>query len=234
MDAVSPPVNKIQWYEKPLIMPLRDIIKEYREAKNPKKQVDILADLNHTKSCRIAWLLDRCGEDVDKVKLPRRSQRDGAPDLDMIWRDTPLGAEAVQINMERKHRIMEEKKMYIKADAECPVETEENSLAWVEKALESEVLAEECPKNEDVVKEMALPKGKKAEIDGMTLYQKGFLEFPPVMDDHKTNVSPNYQYDVTAQLWDVYLSRRRSVKALDTNDVRLMLKLAEVAREMAL
>ena len=68
MDAVSPPVNKIQWYEKPLIMPLRDIIKEYREAKNPKKQIDILADLNHTRSCRIAWLLDRCGDCVHALK----------------------------------------------------------------------------------------------------------------------------------------------------------------------
>lgn len=231
MDAVSPPVNKIQWYEKPLIMPLRDIVKDYREAKNPKKQIDILADLNHTKPCRIAWLLARCGETVDVVKLPRKPQKADAPDLASIWVATPEGNEAQDIYLERKK--MEEGKMHRETDTECPVKTEENSLAWGEKALESEVSAEECPKNEDVVKEMALPKGKKAEIDGMTLYQKGFLEFPPVMDDHKTNVSPNYQYDVTAQLWDVYLSRRRSVKALDTNDVRLMLKLAEVAREMA-
>lgn len=181
MDAVSPPpVNKIQWYEKPLIMALRDIVKEYREAKNPKKQIDILADLNHTKGCRIAWLLDRCGEEVDKTKLPRKGRNADAPDLDLIWRDTPLGTEAAQINMERKHKIMEEKTM-----------------------------------NKE-----------------MTLCREGFLESPLVMDDHKTNVSPNYQHDVTAQLWDVYLSRRRSIKALDTNDVRLMLKLAEVAREM--
>ena len=234
MDAVPPPVKKIQWYEKPLMMPLRDIIKEYREAKDQKKQIDILADLNHTKPCRIAWLLARCGETVDKVKLPRKSQNADAPDLALIWRDTPLGAEAAQINTERKHKIMEEKAMHIEeAGTECPAETEENTLAWVEKALECEVPAEECPKNEGVVKEVALPEGGKAEIDGMTLCREGFLEAPPGMDDHKTNVSPNYQHDVTAQLWDVYLSRRRSVKALDTNDVRLMLKLAEVAGEMA-
>ena len=230
MDAVSPPVNKIQWYEKPLMMPLRDIVKEYREAKDQKKQIDILADLNHTKSCRIAWLLARCGETVDKVKLPRRPQRADAPDLDMIWRDTPLGAEAAQINAERKHRIMEEKAMHIEeAGNGCPAEPKVNILEKIEKAFESEVPAEESPKNEEVVKEVALPEWEKAEIDGMTLCREGS---PPVMDDYKTNVSPNYQHDVTAQLWDVYLSRRRSVKALDVNDVRLMLKLAEVAGEM--
>lgn len=219
MDAVSPPpVNKIQWYEKPLIMPLRDIVKEYREAKNPKKQIDILADLNHTKSCRIAWLLDRCGEDVDKVKLPRRSQRDGAPDLDMIWRDTPLGAEAAQINMERKHRIMEEKKMYIEADAECPVETEENSLALVEKALESEVSAEECPKNEEVIDEVALPEEEKC------------VERVTVPDKVCPMKHGNLAEMITAEFWQIYLSH--TFRPVNDADVAAMLTLANIAERL--
>ena len=218
MDAVSPPVNKIQWYEKPLIMPLRDIVKEYREAKNPKKQIDILADLNHTKSCRIAWLLDRCGEDVDKVKLPRRSQRDGAPDLDMIWRDTPLGAEAAQINMERKHRIMEEKKMYIEADAECPVETEENSLALVEKALESEVSAEECPKNEEVIDEVALPEEEKG------------VERVTVPDKVCPMKHGNLAEMITAEFWQIYLSH--TFRPVNDADVAAMLTLANIAERL--
>lgn len=213
-----PPVNKIQWYEKPLIMPLRDIVKEYREAKNPKKQIDILADLNHTKSCRIAWLLDRCGEDVDKVKLPRRSQRDGAPDLDMIWRDTPLGAEAAQINMERKHRIMEEKKMYIEADAECPVETEENSLALVEKALESEVSAEECPKNEEVIDEVALPEEEKC------------VERVTVPDKVCPMKHGNLAEMITAEFWQIYLSH--TFRPVNDADVAAMLTLANIAERL--
>lgn len=218
MDAVSPPVNKIQWYEKPLIMPLRDIVKDYREAKNPKKQVDILADLNHTKSCRIAWLLDRCGEDVDKVKLPRRSQRDGAPDLDMIWRDTPLGAEAVQINMERKHRIMEEKTMHRETDAECPVETEENSLAWGEKALESEVSAEEYPGNEDVIDEVVLPEEGK--------YTERVVDPDKVCPMKRGNLAEL----ITAEFWQIYLSH--TFHPVDEKDVVEMLTLANIAERL--
>jgi hypothetical protein len=211
MDAVSPPVNKIQWYEKPLIMPLRDIIKEYREAKNPKKQIDILADLNHTKGCRIAWLLDRCGEAVDKVKLPRKSRDANAPDLDMIWRDTPLGVEAAQINMERKHRIMEEKTMNKETDTGCPVEAEENPLAWVEKALESEVSTEECPKNEDVVKEVALPPEREARSDKERATDKTALELM-----------------ITAEFWQVYLSHTGF--PIDASDVYKMLELSAIAK----
>lgn len=218
MDAVSPPVNKIQWYEKPLIMPLRDIIKEYREAKNPKKQIDILADLNHTRSCRIAWLLDRCGETVDKVKLPRRSRDADAPDFDMIWRDTPLGAEAAQINMERKHRIMEEKTMNKDADTGCPVETEEKPLAWGEAALESEVPAEECPKNEDVVKEVALPEEEKC-VERVTVPDK-------VCPVKRGNLAEM----ITAEFWQIYLSH--TFRPVNDADVAAMLTLANIAERL--
>lgn len=210
MDAVSPPVNKIQWYEKPLTMSLRDIVKEYREAKNPKKQIDILADLNHTKGCRIAWLLDRCGETVDKVKLPRRPRDADAPDLDLIWRDTPLGVEAAQINMERKHRIMEEKTMNKETDTGCPVEMEENPLAWVEAALENEVPSENVRKNEDVVKEMGLP--GPSELDKPCPEKVGM------------------EYLIAAEFWQIYLAHKFA--PINEYDVCRMLKLAEVAREM--
>lgn len=203
--------EKVEWYEKPLTMSLRDIVKEYREAKSPKKQIDILADLNHTKGCRIAWLLDRCGEEVDKVKLPRRSRGADAPDLDMIWRDTPLGAEAAQINMERKHRIMEEKTMNKETDTGCPVETEENPLAWVEAALESEVSAEECSGNEDVVKEVALPPEREARSIKKRDADKTALELM-----------------ITAEFWQVYLSHTGF--PVDPSDVYKMLELSAIAK----
>lgn len=219
MDAVSPPVNKIQWYEKPLIMPLRDIVKEYREAKNPKKQIDILADLNHTKSCRIAWLLARCGEEVDKTKLPRKSRNADAPDLDLIWRDTPLGVEAAQINMERKHRIMEEKTMNKEADTGCPVEAKENPLAWVETALESEVPAGECQKNEDVVKEVALPEEEKC-VERVTVPDK-------VCPVKRGNLAEM----ITAEFWQIYLSH--TFRPVNDADVAAMLTLANIAERLA-
>lgn len=211
MAVSSPPPVKMKWYDKPLTMQLRDIVKEYREAKSPKKQIDILADLNHTKPCRIAWILDRCGESVDKTKLPRKSRNADALDLDLIWRDTPIGAEAAQINMERKHRITEEKTMNKQPDTGCPVETEENPLAWVEAALESEVPAEECPKNEDVVKEMALPSEREAGSVKERDVDKTALELM-----------------ITAEFWQVYLSHRGG--PIDTSDVYKMLELSAIAK----
>ena len=199
-------------------MPLRDIIKEYREAKNPKKQIDILADLNHTKPCRIAWILDRCGELVDKTKLPRKGRNADAPDLDLIWRDTPVGTEAAQINMERKHRITEEKTMNKQTDTGCPVETEENPLAWVETALESEVPAEECPKNEDVVKEMALPEEEKC-VERVTVSDK-------VCPVKRGNLAEM----ITAEFWQIYLSH--TFRPVNDADVAAMLTLANIAERL--
>ena len=223
MDVITPPVRKIQWYDKPLMMPVRDIIKEYREAKDPKKQIDILADLNHTKPCRIAWLLDRCGEVVDKVKLPRKSQNADAPDLASIWVATPEGNEAWEIRLERKR--MEKEAMHIEeAGTECPAETEENTLAWVEKALECEVPAEECPKNEGVVKEVALPEGKS-----VTESVKSVAE-PSEEPDKPCPARLGMEKLITAEFWQIYLSHKFA--PINEQDVCRMLNLAEVAKEM--
>lgn len=199
-------------------MPLRDIIKEYREAKNPKKQIDILADLNHTKPCRIAWILDRCGELVDKTKLPRKGRNEDAPDLDMIWKYTPIGAEAMQINAERKRRIMEEKTMNKETDAGCPVETEENPLSWVEVALESEVPAENVRKNEDVVKEVALPEEEKC-VERVTVPDK-------VCPVQRGNLAEM----ITAEFWQIYLSH--TFRPVNDADVAAMLTLANIAERL--
>ena len=222
MDAVSPPVNKIQWYEKPLVMPLRDIVKEYREAKYPKKEIDILADLNHTKPCRIAWLLDRCGEVVDKVKLPRKPQKADAPDFALIWRDTPLGAEAAQINAERKHRIMEEKAMRIEeAGNGCPADvgyipdvTDENAEVFAEN---SAIADENSAIADEVVKEAALPEGKIV---------TGRVAVPNTAYPEKVGM----EYLITAEFWQIYLAHKFA--PLNEHDICRMLKLAEVAREM--
>ncbi len=165
MEISSPPV-KMQWYEKPLMMSVRDIVKEYREAKKPKAQIDILADLNHTKSCRIAWILERCGETVDKTKLPRKSRNANAPDLDMIWRDTPIGVEAAMINAERKRKITEEKMMHKETDMACPVDcgeitdigsgdANEVALPGAESVGESRNVPDtECPANETMMSDL--------------------------------------------------------------------------------
>lgn len=217
-----PPVNKIQWYEKPLTMSLRDIVKEYREAKNQKKQIDILADLNHTKGCRIAWLLDRCGEDVDKVKLPRKSRDANAPDLDRIWRDTPLGAEAAQINMERKHRIMEEKTMCEEKSAECADNIEK--AVWT------------APN--DALKESLAAFGNAAREMGNNL-AKSFERIGEInVNAHEENETVSGEIKevsldklITAEFWQIYLSH--TFRPVNDADVAAMLTLANIAERLA-
>ncbi len=91
----------MMWYEKPLAMRVAEICKEYREAKNPDKQIDILADLNDTKSTRIAWILARAGYDVPYRRLPRAPRVENGVDLDVLWSGYPEALEADAIRAER-------------------------------------------------------------------------------------------------------------------------------------
>lgn len=87
----------MMWYEKPLAMSVADICKEFREAKDALKQIDILADLNDTKTTRIAWLLKRAGFDIPANKLPRAPRTYEGVDLDRLWGGSPEAAEADMI-----------------------------------------------------------------------------------------------------------------------------------------
>lgn len=70
---------KKDWATKELAIPIDVMVHEYRLAKNKEEQIDILADQCGTKTCRIAWILDRCGLDVAPWKMPR------VPDHAAIW-----------------------------------------------------------------------------------------------------------------------------------------------------
>lgn len=92
---------KMEWYEKPLAMSVADICKEYREAKDKPKQIEVLAQLNDTHTTRIAWLLDRAGEQVPANKLPRAPRSENGADLDVVW---GASAEAVEADEVRRRR----------------------------------------------------------------------------------------------------------------------------------
>ncbi len=91
----------MMWYEKPLVMSVADIVKEFREAKYPERQVEILAQLNDTRTVRIAWLLNRAGETVDARKLPREPRTEDGVDLNEVWASLPEAAEADVIRANR-------------------------------------------------------------------------------------------------------------------------------------
>ena len=67
-----------------LQMTLGDIEKNYCEAKDRKKQIEILADLNGVESTFMAMLLREMGNDVDAMKLPRK------PSLPICLRKIPM------------------------------------------------------------------------------------------------------------------------------------------------
>ena len=57
-----------------------DILKEYREAKDRRAQIQILADLNACSRGEIVDFLVKCGEEVDKRLLPRKREGGAAAD----------------------------------------------------------------------------------------------------------------------------------------------------------
>ena len=76
------------WATKELAIPIDVMVHEYRLAKNKEEQIDILADQCGTKTCRIAWILDRCGLDVNPKKKPRELRNEGSFDYVAHWQNS--------------------------------------------------------------------------------------------------------------------------------------------------
>ena len=64
------------------VMTENEILREYREAKDRREQVQILADLNCCGRGEIAEFLQKCGEEVDKRLLPKTRKREGGAAAD--------------------------------------------------------------------------------------------------------------------------------------------------------
>lgn len=77
--------NGITWATKALALPIDVIVAEYRQAKNPKKMIDILADQCDVNPCRIAWILNRCGMTVPVDKMPRALRSENSFDYVAHW-----------------------------------------------------------------------------------------------------------------------------------------------------
>ena len=86
-------------------MDLETIDMMYREAKDRKKQIDIIADMNETEPAYIALLLQRMGNDVHQHKMPRAPRTEGAVDKRKEFEMSGYG-EAADHFRERKYRPM--------------------------------------------------------------------------------------------------------------------------------
>lgn len=87
-----------------LQMTLEEIERRYREGKDAKAQIGILADLNVVESTFMALLLREMGLDVDAMKLPRKP-RNGGADAYELFQLTPEYAEAVKYRQEHGREI---------------------------------------------------------------------------------------------------------------------------------
>lgn len=199
------------WFERPLMMPIADIIKDYREAKSPKKQIDILADLNHTKPSRIAWILNRCGEEVDKYKMPREGRfKDTSMNPIPAWEASEIAQECDRIRAERYGaevsgeitevtEVIEETIEEKKEDMSYSYFTEVRDIS--EEKPKAETEAE--PKNDCVYIEMS-----RSEVENL----KDFFEgaFIPFLRD--VNEIDNMNY--VAEIGGIYLKLKDAERML--------------------
>jgi hypothetical protein len=166
------------WFERPLMMPIAEIIKDYREAKNPKKQIDILADLNHTKPSRIAWILHRCGEEVDKYKMPREGRfKDDAMNPIPVWEASEIAHECDRIRTERYGAETNEETTEI-TEITCEEKKEDMSYSYFTEGRDiseqnSKAEAKSEPKTDSVFIELS-----RSEIENLKdFFECAFITF---------------------------------------------------------
>lgn len=85
-----------------LQMSIADLAKNYREAKRKEKQIPILADLNDTRTNRIAFLLDAAGESVCESYIPKSQS------VLEVYMNSPEYKEALRYREQRELRMAQE------------------------------------------------------------------------------------------------------------------------------
>lgn len=199
------------WDRRELVVPIDVMVHEYRLAKNPNKQINILAEQNSTKPCRIAWLLYRCGCDVDVKKMPRALRNEESFDYVAFWEQSPdaVVCERIRMQMERnlpgalepvreKHeRVVEDMHMEEEEREEMRERKKENSPV-VEK--NTSVAGENSPAAENSILDKTVPFSTSGKI---------MVEF-----------------------WNVYLENRKSGGKLTEKDIGIMRELEEIAIRM--
>lgn len=199
----------MMWYERPLPMSVGDMVHEYRQAKDPIKQIDIIADQCDTYSTRIAWLLNRAGCIVDYKRLPRARRKEDSIDFVALWENSEEAKQADQI---RERTIKEKQEMYKYNETDTACQVAEQYP--VTEGIESKEYAEE----------MALPE-EKSVTESVTEAQA---------DEEETAESPlaaGLSDVIAAELWDVYL-RYKPKETITPWDVRAMRLMADIAERL--
>lgn len=203
------------WDRRELVVPIDVMVHEYRLAKNPNKQINILAEQNSTKPCRIAWLLSRCGCDVDVKKMPRALRNEDSFDYVAFWEQSPDAAVCERIRMMLEDNLTS-------VWEKLPETATENRERMVEdmhmEADEREEMRKMEKENSPVV-EKNIP---SAEGDSHCVENSILDNTVPFPTSGK----------IMVEFWNVYLENRKSGGKLTEKDIGFMRELEEIAIRM--
>ena len=194
------------WATKELPLRIDLMVSEYRQARDKKAQVDILAEQCGTKPCRIAWILDRCGLTVDPKKLPRALRGENSFDYVAHWESSGDAVICDRI-MERFRGLAEEAVEKLKETVEKEPEMVE---MWMDGDDTETVPAEEPETGQDG--DADVPERPK---------------IPGHRGDHGVNRS-------IGELWSIYVDKQhqKGVTVLGTVDVLKMQDLERIVKEL--
>lgn len=218
------------WATKELPLRIDLMVTEYRQARDKKAQIDILAEQCGTQPCRIAWILDRCGLAVDPRKMPRALRGENSFDYVGHWessvdavicdrileRHRELAGEAVEKLKETVEKEPEMVEMWMGgADTETvPAESDEAEMPAESEAAEAEV---ELPEKGGGWKD---PADLRREI----------LTDAAVCVCSDRNLmygEPEDNFDVIAAMWSAYLGM--PVTGADVAAMMILFKVARIA-----
>ena len=214
------------WATKELPLRIDLMVSEYRQARDKKAQIDILADQCGTKPCRIAWILDRCGLAVDPKKLPRALRGENSFDYVAHWESSGDAVICDRIR-ERFRGLAEEAVEKLKETVEKEPEMVE---MWMEgnetETVPAEAEPEAATEAETAEAETERPEKWKDPAD----LRREILSDAAVCvcsDRNRMYGEPEDNFDVIAAMWSAYLGM--PVTGADVAAMMILFKVARIA-----
>lgn len=229
------------WATKELPLRIDLMVSEYRQARDKKAQIDILAEQCGTQPCRIAWILDRCGLAVDPKKMPRALRGENSFDYVANWengmdavicdrileRHRELAGEEIAKLRETVEKEPEMVEMWMEGNETETVPAEDEPEAAAE-AETAEAEPEAAAEAETAEAETERPEKWKDPAD----LRREILTDAAVCVCSDRNLmygEPEDNFDVIAAMWSAYLGM--PVTGADVAAMMILFKVARIATE---
>lgn len=223
--------KKKDWHTKQLPVPIDTMVHEYRLSKEPKKMIDILAEQCETNPCRIAWILARCGMDVDPKKMPRkRPGEEDSPECVLIWEESEDAVICDRIRKQLAEVEAEKGQKRLEAAQSTAVDEAAETVGETVGVVPETVGV--VPESACVVPESAFGSGEdvrdaaKAENGGERMTE--IVDMPETKEAEEKLAGVG---EILAGFWEVYMAHKRSA-GITPEDVRHMIELEHIALEM--